>query len=390
MPAQETAAPADGAFHRAWDDFCDGLKQAGRQVLSSSDHREEADRAEGILQLVQLIESALRYYLVGGDADFPRFVQINDTAEIADNMFAPIRDDARYLLRGNMKDLHDINVSVHAGWGFVPSQNRRIWGDLGRSDIEVDADGNFELLLGPDLAEGEGLRLEPGAAFVQLREFFTDWANHKPGRFEIVRLGSEGEAAAPPSFAALADGLAAALEWARGYQDSHQRILKTVYPETPNSIAVPEKRAGGNRNLQYGFGRFDLEPDDALIVSFPEPKARVWTIQWLNRWYEVVDQANRTAGLISTQAHLDGDGMVRIVIAPEDPGCPNWLDCHGHLSGVFVTRWFWGEDNPPISCEKVPLAELRAHLPADHPQTTREDRIAFQALRRSHFASRRR
>ncbi len=385
MPPDETAASK-----RAWGEFCEALQAAGLEVLGNPRFTAAADRADGIAQLAQLLESGLRWHVLGGDGDFPRFVQINDTPEVADNLFAPVRADARYLIRGNIADLFDINISVHEGWGFVPGQGRRIWGDLGRADLAVDAEGNFELLLGPDVSQDDGLRLEPGASYVQIREYFADWRKHRPGRYEIIRLGSEGGAPPRRTLDAVLAGLGASLEWAHAYQRTHQRILETHFPSLPNAITAPERQSGGNRNIQYGFGRFDLGPGQALLVSFNRPRARLWTMQWLTRWYENPDMANHLTSLTSAHAHTDTDGIVRIVIAPEDPGCPNWLDCSGYAAGVFVTRWLWGEDDPTVTSHLAPLAELREQLPADHPHTTPRERRELQALRRSHLASRRR
>lgn len=393
MTAQTPPSP-DGAgapgpdAGEAWAAFCDGLKQAGQEIMQAT--ADPHAQAEGVLQLAQLTEGSLRWHLLGGSAELPRFVQINDTCEVADNLFAPLRPDLTYRLRGNIAHLFDLNVSVHAGWGFVPGADRRIWGDLGRKDLEVDADGNFELLLGPAVPEGRGLRLEEGAAYLQIREYFADWAKDRPGRFAFERLGSAGEALPHPAPAELARALPPALEWVSGYHHSHQRIIRTNFAAEPNSVVAPERRAGGNRNIQYGFGRFALREGEGLLVSFPAPRARLWNIQWLNRWYEMTDQANRLTGLVSTQAHVDEDGMVRIVLARSDPGSANWLDCSGHDEGIFLVRWFWGEDSPPIACTLLPLEKLRAALPASHPHATPSDRAALQALRRAHFAERRR
>lgn len=379
-----------GANQRAWNDLCEALRTAGLEVLSNARFTDMADHADGLAQLAQLLESGLRWHVLGCDADFPRFVQINDTPEIADNLFAPVRADARYLIRGNIAELFDINISVHEGWNFMPSQGRRIWGDLGRGDLEPDPLGNFELLLAPDVSPDEGLRLEPGASYVQIREYFADWNRHRPGHYEIVRLGSEGQSPPRRSMAEVLGKLQASVAWARSYQQTHQRILQTHFPPEPNSVTAPEHLSGGNRNIQYGFGRFELAPGEALLISFNRPDARLWTIQWLTRWYENPDIANHQTSLSSVHAHADADGQVRIVIASEDPGCPNWLDCNGYAAGVFVLRWLWANDNPPIQSQKVPLEYLREHLPPDHPHSTPRDRLETQAIRRSHLANRRR
>jgi hypothetical protein len=40
-----------------------------------------------------------------------------------------------------------------------------------------------------------------------------------------------------------------------------------------NSISPPGTQVGGNKNIQYGFGRFELDPDQALVVELRARRA---------------------------------------------------------------------------------------------------------------------
>ena len=44
------------------------------------------------------------------------------------------------------------------------------------------------------------------------------------------------------------------------------------------------------------------------------------------------------ASLNGHQASIDEDGMLRVVIAHEDPGIANWLDTAGHSAGPIILR----------------------------------------------------
>ena len=44
-----------------------------------------------------------------------------------------------------------------------------------------------------------------------------------------------------------------------------------------------------------------------------------------------------------TQTQLAGDGRYRIVVAPRDPGVPNWLDTMGRPSGSVYWRFILPE-----------------------------------------------
>lgn len=384
MPAEHAGrSSAD-----AWSAFCDAMKEAGQTVLGHADPADAADNAEGFKHLALLVETGLRYYVGDADPDFPRLCHMNDTPEVADNRFAPIRADATYRLTGNVSSLFDVNVSVHDGFTFLGK--RQVWGDLKREDLDVAEDGSFELILSPDEHPGNWLRLPPEAEYVHVREYFYDWANDAPGTFELTRVGSELEAPGRLAPEDLAAQLDRATTYVRGYLDTHANMTSALAQAT-NAVASPTLRpgSGGNSNIWYGMGRFDLQPDQALVIEFPKPRARAWSIQWCTvPWYENGDMANRITSLTGHDAHVDDDGMVRIVVTAEDPGVENWLDVTGYTEGIIVLRWIWSDVGEEVTNRVVPRASVRDELPATSPAVTPEERGARVARRRTNLARR--
>ena len=51
---------------------------------------------------------------------------------------------------------------------------------------------------------------------------------------------------------------------------------------------------------------------------------------------------------------------VTIVIAPRDPGRPNWLDTAGHAEGTMCFRWIGASEIVDPSAHVVPFASLVA------------------------------
>ncbi|MGE0385580.1 MAG: DUF1214 domain-containing protein [Gammaproteobacteria bacterium] len=387
MPGQLQTPPA-GA-DEAWSEFCAGLLAASGAIAECAPGVGAADRVEGHQQLATLIEAALRWYLRGGDADFPRFVEINDTPEVADNLFAPVRGDAEYRIRGRVASLFDLNLSVHTGWGWLkPSKSS---GDLGRGELQVDADGCVEIIASAKPRPGNWLPLPPDAEYIQIREYHHGYEPNAPGIWDIARIGADGQA--PPRMTPdeFRQRLDLALAWARSYLPFHMRVQKNLWPAGRNGLNPPITHPGGNSHIWYGFGRFALAPDEALVLEFDAPQARLWSVQWLTSpWYENPDLVNRQTGLPSGEIHVDADGRVRIVLAGTDPRVPNWLDTSDHGQGYIVTRWIWCEHGPEVTHRVLPLAQLRAHLPAGTPIVAPEARAAQLARRRTHFACRRR
>jgi hypothetical protein len=338
-----------------------------------------------------LLEQSLRWHLRGADPDRPRFVEINDTPEIADNMFAAVRGDAVYRLMGNVSTLFDINISVHSSWVWLkPSLPT---GDMGLADLDVGADGSLEVVLGGEPRKGNWMPLPADAAFIQLREYHADYASHRSGLWDIERIDTSHAPVARQPAAKIAEGLAGALSWAQRYGSFHRASIRSgrTFPEAPNTMKAPSTNKGGNSHIWYGFGRFDLAADEALVLKFDRPEARLWSVQWLtDPWYENPDLLNRLTGITGDEAHVDADGRVRIVLSATDPGIRNWLDTGGYRQGLFVTRWIWCDDGPEVSLEVVNHSELASHLPASTPQLDQTERQTQIARRRRHFVHRRR
>jgi len=165
-------------------------------------------------------------------------------------------------------------------------------------------------------------------------------------------------------------------------------MVERLRAAPPNAISPPGNQLGGNKNIQYGFGRFELAADQALVIEFARPDARLWSVQWLtDPWYESPDLANRSTS-VSGRLHVGPDGIVRVVVSATDPGVPNWLDVTGYSRGVLMMRWIWCKAGSDISTKVVDLAALRNVVPADTPIVTPDQRRVEQARRRSHFASR--
>ena len=78
------------------------------------------------------------------------------------------------------------------------------------------------------------------------------------------------------------------------------------------------------------------------------------------RWLESLDYRYYT---IHTNKHLATyrpDGSVRIVVAHEDPGVPNWLDTEGRDNGIVYWRFLMPEgEMAPMQTRVVKLSELQ-------------------------------
>jgi hypothetical protein len=374
----------EGALDEAWSRFARSIETLGRRFVAARTDVDARDRADGYRHLAHLVQDALAWCL-GADPLFPRWIHLNDTAEIADNRFARIDPGESYRITGHVASLFDINLSLHADFNFLG--RREVWGDLGLAELATGPDGSIEVILSATPHPGNWIAIPSEARFVQLREFYYDWNRDSPGRFEIVRIGSEGQAPARPEPDEVARQIDKAGQWVAGYLETHDDMIERRYPKTRNIVTRPVSAAGGNRNLRYGFLRFAIAQGEALRIAFPAPRARAWTLQWLtDPWFENPDLANRATSISGGEAAVGADGIVQIVMSGQDPGVANWIDIGGYTRGVAVLRWFWCDSDDPIETQAGPIDEVVAGL----PRIDAAERQAQQARRRALFARRNR
>ena len=65
------------------------------------------------------------------------------------------------------------------------------------------------------------------------------------------------------------------------------------------------------------------------------------------------------------QTAVDDDARIRLVVAHDDPGVPNWIDTEHQPEGMLVYRSIGTRSRPDARVPQVvPIAALRDHLPA--------------------------
>ena len=138
---------ADG---RAWDDFCDRLKEAGHTVLAAAPD-DPFDRAEGIRYVSRLARNFLRNAtektqpdrMLLGHTESPKIGLDNP-----DYVYAGARLDpsATYTLTGELADAHMIGFGTYSGGLGTPGGLHRD-GYLESQALSLDSDDRFEITL---------------------------------------------------------------------------------------------------------------------------------------------------------------------------------------------------------------------------------------------------
>jgi hypothetical protein len=133
----------------------------------------------------------------------------------------------------------------------------------------------------------------------------------------------------------------------------------------------------------YHEGLFDLADDEALVIEASLPDGCdyfSWSLT--DRMLVTLDWTNAPTSLNRSQASVDGDGVLRVVVAAHDPGVRNWMTTAGHRTGVVQCREIGSVTAPELSTWVVPLTSLRDHLPPGTVYVTPAERATALDERR--------
>lgn len=292
-----------------------------------------------------------------------------------------------YRIYGNRNGNEWATIQVFRGfWGDEIQGNQ---GNIDFDEVPVAADGSFEIFLGPnppDDTQGKyWFRLDPAVhnAMLAMRETAYDWTQEGPMEVHIEILAQAPGAPLYFSEEELAARIVKAARWAQTSFDfammGAQRLkgAHNVFVENPGGRAQ-----GGNPLGHWISMLYAIKPDEALIIDMPVVPARYWGIQLGSVWGQTTDFSYHQSSINGTQAHIDADGRFRAVLSLADPGVPNWLDAAGLPIGTALLRFYKADETVVPAVTKVPLAEVRQHLPAATPTITSDARRAALDVRR--------
>jgi hypothetical protein len=377
-----------------WSELSRRIEALSALVTAEGAPADESQRAAGLRYLTRFLAAGLRLCIEADDADYPVFARMIENAMSwgLDNpdcnySWARVRGDATYRIEGTRGSARQLEFQVNTGHfadGRMPALSGgeggwRTVSHLAGDQLESAPDGRFEIALSRERRPGNWLRLDDEASFVLVRQYFDDWENEMPGVFTIAR---EGASYPPPPLTPAAlrarfDLLSQWLDTGAKCWDKVSRLLLSLPSNAVLMFDVPEDLdRPGLHGQSYGMGPFACARDEAVIVEFPVPRCRMWSVALTNFWWETLEFGARQTSLNSYWAKADDDGVFRGVIAHRDPGVPNWLDAEGCERGTLAVRFLFAESTPKAALRAVPLARLRDELPRETPRITPAERSA--------------
>lgn len=353
---------------QAWEEFCDTLKAAGASLQFPGTPKDPFSQAEGYRYLTRLTRAGLMAFVEHADPKSPVLHRVvHETVKMGadnpDNYYqtAAISGEYEYRITGKRNTVKYLGFGTQIGHygeggGMPPS------GYLEASQIEINADGSFEIIVSCNKHAKNWLPMVPESGNLIVRQTFLDRDTEIPAELTIERIGGDTEPSrltprildsGLKSTSTLVAGASLLFaKWARDFQ-KHSNTLPMFSPEVSNN-------AGGDPNIIYYHSHWALAPDEALVIEATPPECEHWNFQLNNYWMESLDYAHYRIHTNKHLARYEPNGSVRIIVAHHDPGLPNWINTTGHESGTMCFRWIRAKQHPQPKTRIVKLAELKS------------------------------
>jgi hypothetical protein len=367
---------------RAWRELLDGLSELDSTFLEGSRAvADEAGVADGYRMLATILSVAFDTYLFA-EPTRPVFIEAvspfrRDRRWGGDNtdayyFYAPIDPNRTYRITGHRGDSAYLSLTVYN----EPSPGAwsdRVVGVVNDESLQFDAAGDFELIIGPSRPEGwDGtfIQLTDDAAVAFTRDYQSDPINGRPARWRID-CADEPEPIVRSDLK-TATALRSSLRWARtmfsivplrvGVRADDERLsLGHEVAEVANGFGdpyrVPDFNFGWSAtDASYSFGSFDLDVDEALVVTHTPPTCRFWNFIVWNQFMAGHNVTDGRTSVNHASAMPNSDGSVTVVIARQALAHPNALTTMDHPKGSLAFRWFLADElaeRPTVRLVKI-------------------------------------
>ena len=292
---------------------------------------------------------------------------------------SPIRGDLTYRISGNRGTCRILSFTTQAAlsgtYDEPPVPNGH--NEVDCTDLGLELGEDFEVIFSakrPAGYTGKWAPIHPDARGMFVRYRMYDWASEVDPVLSIECLDP-----VPPKPRLSPEEILHRIEEMARFParktKQYYRMQNGVKERVGFNVFEPVRYPGALVKQTYWPACFQLEEDEALIIETEIPaRAPYWNIQLNDPYFNALEYVYRLSSTNGAMATLSSDGKYRGVIALTDPGVPNWLDPAGYKEGGIYGRWYDCDSEPVPTLTRVKLKDLRAHLPADTPVVTPEQR----------------
>jgi hypothetical protein len=339
--------------------------------------------------------------------------------------FMGVNKTSTYVITGRFTGDDPADTSFSVLTGLSGTTARVLTGD----ELVRNSDGSFTITVsGSPTGPGPNhLQLTSDTTLIAVRNTLSDWNKQDPMSLSIERTSGPpnslfaqlGGFAIPfigplvtdnplltslvslipplPDPPPLLRGAFTAVIMLLGLQMESKYInVATIDPTTgqrrqPNVLTNPTKNAEFLATQMQSAGYFQLDDDQALVVTIDPGSAGYFVVPVTNDWTITDNYWDQQTSLNIAQAKKNPDGTYTIVISPDDPDVWNWVSTGGLNQGTISIRFQdLGNSStlPTVSSQVVKLDDLPSVLPADTKYATMQDRLKQIADRKSGFNNR--
>ncbi len=386
----------DQDLRTSWDRLCDTLKESADYVFDPALGVDASEQAEGLRHHLRMLYLALDRTLENNDPQHPELGWTYPSKFGQDNpdglyQTAPVDLSRPYRLTGRIDTVRYLGVSILnfvSGRGGITQQL-----NVGTPDLTDIGGGRINVVFSPEPDPGDHVgdwyQVEPELSRLLVRQFFSDWGSESHAELYLECLDPDGTPARldPVRTAALIDQVANEIntvpkfwtDYAVGYRDrGEMHTFEHIHGK------VSGEGLGGSDQQAYGGCWFEVGPDEALLLEVTPPNCLYWNIQVGDTWFQSLDYINLPTTMNDSQARLDPDGVLRVVVSHRDPGIQNWIALGGCPQGVLTYRWNNADSEPVPTVSLLPVSEVQNHLHPDTPRLSADERAALDAERRRH------
>jgi len=385
----------DQPLHEAFERYLSAQREALNLYRESpffDSDQAMADAYRGVLQYTigSIKAGALASH------DHPRFARFVDWTSKAgldnpDNNYysALIADDGVYRIKGQRGSNAQLIFQLVIGQPGVGSAGSSTNVDvLYDHEIQTDEQGRFEILVSRERPDNtpNWIRNASGAETLMVRATFNDWLKEKHLPLMIERIDQPLLAAPINSSQSMAAALDRTSQSLVDRTRSWLTLADNMWNRAPRNFLSPPRATRGGLIGQYSaFGNWDLQPDEALLVTFQTGDAPYVGIQLGSLWFTSLDYETRITSLNGHQLGCAPQSDCTLVIAGEDPGIANWLDTAGYSRGLIFMRWQGLAAMPAEATwptvTKVRSAQLAKLIGNEIPRISAEARAAQRRAR---------
>ncbi len=337
------------------------IAEAEKLVAAAPHIETEADLLEGLQYLAGCVAACTHMvfdyerdhpFLLSGTGPFTKMGLDNPDTLYFGCRVQPERD---YLVTGTRGTTTDLSFQLLGG-EYTDDNVPASQAAFDDRELEVAPDGSFQWQVRPT-----------SAGQLVIREVYGDWAQQR-GTVAVRRLDTAGTAPPPLTRRVIEKRYVTTAKQLVNRVKTWLQFPQWFYLDIPVNTLVPPRLTPGGLATQFSsVGHFELQPDQALVITLPVTDAPYLGFQLGSLWYISLDYINHQTSLNAAQAQADPDGKIRIVVADQNPGITNWVETLAHRRGFLQFRWqrvarqLTDADGPSV--ELVDIDAVPAALP---------------------------